>query len=112
MNELPALNLIRRFSWFWLHNETVNIWSHFIGFLIFFYNLASIVISPPERTESNLELLPLIIQLISYQVKIQSNSDMMTGQWVGRSYSVTRLGDLLDFEQFRPQLISPNLLHS
>jgi predicted membrane channel-forming protein YqfA (hemolysin III family) len=55
-------------SWFWLHNETVNIWSHLIGFLIFFYFLAGIVIFPPKETESNLELLPLIIQLISYQV--------------------------------------------
>jgi hypothetical protein len=35
--------------------------------------LAIIVIFPPKETESNLELLPLIIQLISYQVPMLRN---------------------------------------
>ncbi len=58
------------FSLFRIHNETVNIWSHLIGFFIFFYCLTAIVLFPPKESgvESNLELLPLVIQLISYQV--------------------------------------------
>lgn len=56
------------FSWFWLHNETVNIWTHLIGFLIFVYCLLLVIWSPPREIHSLYELFPLVIQLLSYMV--------------------------------------------
>ncbi|TRY79575.1 hypothetical protein TCAL_11192 [Tigriopus californicus] len=61
-------------SWFWLHNETVNIWSHFLGFLFFLYFLVRILLCPPTNVQSHFELLPIIIQLISYQFCMLSSS--------------------------------------
>ena len=63
-------SIIKRiyYSWFWIHNETVNIWSHLIGFGIFVYCLILVIWSPPRQVNSIFELVPLIIQLLSYMV--------------------------------------------
>lgn len=60
--------------WFWIHNETVNIWSHLIGFLIFVYCLVLVIWRPPREVSSYLELLPLVLQLTSYMVCMLSST--------------------------------------
>lgn len=61
-------------SWFWLHNESVNIWSHLLGFLIFFYFFCHTLAAPPPEVDSHLEQLPIVIQLISYQYCMLSST--------------------------------------
>ena len=56
------------FSCFFLHNETFNIWSHFIGFVIFFYLWILSIFYPPP-TASTLDMAPITLQLITYQVQ-------------------------------------------
>ena len=60
---------VLRFSWFWIHNETVNIWTHLIGFLIFMSCFGYIIWSPPREIKSYTEIVPLLVQLISYMVR-------------------------------------------
>lgn len=61
-------------SWFRLHNETVNIWSHLVGTITFLYWLTLILFNPPLQNSSYIELLPLIIQLVSYIVCMLSST--------------------------------------
>lgn len=61
-------------SCFLLHNETINIWSHFVGFAIFLYCLAITIIYPPPGYTSIWNLLPVIMQLISYQICMISSA--------------------------------------
>ena len=58
------------YSLFSLHNETINIWSHLLGFLYFFVIMTHILLWPPETVQTPLELAPIILQLMTYQVKI------------------------------------------
>jgi len=61
-------------SCFLLHNETVNIWSHLIGFATFLYCLATLIISPPPGASSYLDMLPLYTQLVTYQICLLSSA--------------------------------------
>ena len=61
-------------SWFRLHNETVNIWSHLLGFLAFVICLVLVICNPPREVTSKLELIPLIVQLLSYMVCMLSST--------------------------------------
>lgn len=61
-------------SWFWIHNETVNIWTHLIGFLIFMTCFGYIIWSPPREIQSYFEIVPLLVQLISYMVCMLSST--------------------------------------
>ena len=55
------------FSCFLLHNETINIWSHLIGFAVFLYYLVLAIFYPPP-TASSYDMAPITLQLITYQV--------------------------------------------
>jgi len=46
-----------------LHNETVNVWTHLLGFLFFLYQAVDLI--SDEDVEG--DKLPLWIQLITYQ---------------------------------------------
>jgi len=61
-------------SWFRLHNETVNIWTHLIGFLIFVYCLLLAIFQPPREIHSLYELFPIVIQLLSYMACMLSSA--------------------------------------
>jgi len=61
-------------SWFSIHNETVNIWTHLIGFFIFMTCFGYIIWSPPREIHSYLELAPLMVQLMSYMICMLSSS--------------------------------------
>lgn len=61
-------------SWFWIHNETLNIWTHLIGFGIFVCCLFWVIWSPPRQVNSILELIPLIVQLLSYMACMLSST--------------------------------------
>jgi len=61
-------------SCFLLHNETVNIWSHLIGFATFLYCLATLILNPPPGANSFIDLIPLYTQLITYQVCLLSSA--------------------------------------
>ena len=68
-------------SWFWMHNETINIWSHLVGFLLFSAYLGEILLnrlhsesSSSSSVSSNLALVPIVIQLLSYMFCMLSSS--------------------------------------
>ena len=58
-------------SWFWIHNETVNIWSHVGGFLFFAYFFIYHSIFAPNQI-TLWQLAPMLLQLLSYQVSVIS----------------------------------------
>jgi len=60
-------------SYFFLHNETFNIWSHFIGFVIFFYLWILALFYPPP-TASTLDMAPITLQLMTYQICMISSA--------------------------------------
>ena len=60
-------------SWFWLHNETINIWSHLVGFILFSVYLADILLNRSVES-SSLSLVPIVIQLLSYMFCMLSSS--------------------------------------
>ena len=62
-----TLSLFFFFSCFLLHNETINIWSHFIGFMIFLYYMLIMIFYPPAMA-SPYDMAPITVQLITYQV--------------------------------------------
>ncbi len=64
-----------------LHNETVNVWTHLLGFLYFLCAMAAVFADPGgflrvreeeegegEQEEDRVSLVPLTIQLLTYQV--------------------------------------------
>ena len=51
----------------------MNIWTHFIGFVVFFYNLLIMVLDPPPYA-TIYEMAPIAIQLFSYQVSFRLKS--------------------------------------
>eukprot|EP00088_Acartia_fossae_P036135 TRINITY_DN37320_c1_g1_i1.p1 TRINITY_DN37320_c1_g1~~TRINITY_DN37320_c1_g1_i1.p1 ORF type:complete len:362 (+),score=74.28 TRINITY_DN37320_c1_g1_i1:168-1253(+) len=55
-------------SIFWLHNETVNIWTHFLGFVYFLYLLYSNLFTPQPHIRGTSDLVAVSIQLLTYQV--------------------------------------------
>jgi len=55
-------------SLFWLHNETVNIWTHFLGFIYFFYLMQHNLTRNQTHIRSKSDLVAVTIQLITYQV--------------------------------------------
>ncbi len=56
-----------------LHNETVNVWTHLLGFLYFVGALVLLLLSPPPGPTSSW-LCPLSIQLLSYQLCMLSSA--------------------------------------
>ena len=61
-------------SWFWLHNETINIWSHLVGFILFSVYLADILLNRHIESSSTLAIVPIVIQLLSYMYCMLSSS--------------------------------------
>jgi len=59
-------------SLFWLHNETVNIWTHLIGFLFFLYLLLQNIYTPVSSLAS--DRFAIIIQLVTYQICMLTSS--------------------------------------
>mgnify|MGYP001228031431 CR=1 FL=1 len=57
-------------SIFKLHNETVNIWTHLIGFLIFFSLMVRDALWGQEHIRDVTDLAASLLQLITYQVWI------------------------------------------
>ena len=57
-------------SIFKLHNETVNIWTHLIGFLIFFLLMVRDALWGQEHIRDVTDLAASLLQLITYQVWI------------------------------------------
>ena len=55
-------------SIFRLHNETVNIWTHLIGFLIFFSLMVRDALWGQEHIRDVTDLAASLLQLITYQV--------------------------------------------
>ena len=56
-------------SIFRLHNETVNIWTHLIGFLIFFTLMLRDALWSQEHIRDVSDLAASLLQLITYQVR-------------------------------------------
>jgi len=54
-------------SIFQMHNETVNIWSHLVGFVYFAFLLLSNLFNKFPHNRSNADVIAVGIQLISYQ---------------------------------------------
>ncbi len=61
-------------SLFWLHNETVNIWSHLVGFAYFSLLFVRTLWTPPDHISTTTELVPVLIQLVSYQLCMLSST--------------------------------------
>lgn len=55
-------------SMFWLHNETVNIWTHLLGFAYFFYLMERNFNTQQSHNRSTSDLVAVTIQLVTYQV--------------------------------------------
>ena len=60
-----------------MHNETINIWSHLVGFALFSAYLGEILLNHKRHTESSsspLAIVPIVIQLLSYMFCMLSSS--------------------------------------
>ena len=55
-------------SIFKLHNETVNIWTHLLGFLIFFCLMLKDLMWQQEHIRDSSDYTATVIQLLTYQV--------------------------------------------
>ena len=55
-------------SIFWLHNETVNIWTHLLGFFFFLWLMVDNLTRPQDHIRDLTDYLATAIQLITYQV--------------------------------------------
>ena len=56
-------------SIFKIHNETVNIWTHLLGFLIFFSLMLRDALWDQEHIRDVTDLAANLLQLITYQVR-------------------------------------------
>ena len=56
-------------SIFKIHNETVNIWTHLLGFLIFFSLMLRDALWDQEHIRDVTDLAASLLQLITYQVR-------------------------------------------
>ena len=103
---LLYLLIFSLYSWFSIHNETVNIWTHLIGFLIFMTCFGYIIWSPPREIHSYLELAPLMVQLVSYMVilKIVTELFFHYGLWVTYSFKISFI--------FQICMLSSSLFHT
>jgi len=61
-------------SIFRLHNETVNIWTHLIGFLIFFSLMVRDALWRQEHIRDVTDLAASLLQLVTYQACMLSSS--------------------------------------
>jgi len=61
-------------SIFCLHNETVNIWTHLLGFVFFFYLMVINLIQPQPHIRDSPDHLATIVQLVTYQACMLSSS--------------------------------------
>ena len=55
-------------SIFKLHNETVNIWTHLLGFLIFFVLMVKDLVWRQDHIRDSTDYTATVIQLLTYQV--------------------------------------------
>jgi len=55
-------------SMFWMHNETINIWTHLLGFVYFFYLMERNFSTNQPHNRSTSDLIAVTLQLITYQV--------------------------------------------
>lgn len=95
---------LTRRSCFLLHNETINIWTHLIGTLVFTYDLFHVVFYPPDDV-THLDLAPVITQLITYWVKDDQNNCYNVNAYAGAYCPLNRLG-------FQMCMMSSTLFHT
>ena len=50
-----------------IHNETINIWTHLLGFCYFFWLFMDNLMKNQEHILNNLDLFAVIMQLVTYQ---------------------------------------------
>ena len=53
-----------------LHNETINIWTHLLGFCYFFWLFCDNLRNYQDHTTSSFDLISVLIQLLTYQVGV------------------------------------------
>merc|ERR1711892_1254262 len=51
-----------------MHNETINIWTHLLGFCYFFWLFQFNLFDDQKNTHGTWDLLPILIQLLTYQI--------------------------------------------
>merc|ERR1712066_995349 len=61
-------------SIFKLHNETVNIWTHLLGFVFFFCLMVKDGVWPQEHIRDKTDYSATVLQLITYQACMLSSS--------------------------------------
>jgi len=61
-------------SIFWLHNETVNIWTHLLGFFFFLWLMVDNLVRPQDHIRDFSDYFATAIQLITYQACMLSSS--------------------------------------
>ena len=65
-------------SIFKLHNETINIWTHLLGFVFFFMLMMKDVLWRQEHIRDSADYSATVLQLITYQVPIIYNTTLNT----------------------------------
>jgi len=58
----------------WLHNETLNIWTHLLGFFFFFWLMVDNLVNPQDHIRDNFDYWATAIQLLTYQACMLSSS--------------------------------------
>ena len=61
-------------SIFRLHNETVNIWTHLLGFLVFFMLMVKDLVWAQEHIRDTADYGATALQLLTYQVTLQQHN--------------------------------------
>ena len=62
-------------SIFKLHNETVNIWTHLLGFLFFFGLMVKDLLWAQEHIRDKKDYNATLLQLLTYQVELKGLSE-------------------------------------
>ena len=63
---LDYLGCVR--SILWLHNETVNIWTHLLGFFFFFFLMVDNILHHQDHIRDHFDYWATNTQLVTYQV--------------------------------------------
>ena len=61
-------------SIFRLHNETVNIWTHLLGFLVFFVLMVKDLVWAQDHIRDTADYGATALQLLTYQVTLQQHN--------------------------------------
>lgn len=61
-----------------IHNETINIWTHLLGFCYFFWLFMDNIMKNQEHILNSCDLLAVMIQLLTYQISMILSSAFHT----------------------------------